>query len=78
MNSQDQQKVALIHDRLIDERELSVILRRSLPSIRRDRLLRRGVPFVKLSSSVRYRLRDVHAYIQSLQTFGHHGGQAWG
>ncbi len=48
---------------LITERDLSRWINRSLGSIRRDRLLRRGVPFVRLNRTVRYRVEDVRAYI---------------
>jgi hypothetical protein len=46
---------------LLDERDIAKITKRSLASIRRDRLMRKGVPFIRIGSSVRYRpdaLRD--------------------
>lgn len=50
---------------LIDEYEFERITGRSVASARRDRLLGRGCPFVKLGALVRYRLQDVRAYIES-------------
>lgn len=58
---------------LLDERDLSRIIKRSLASIRRDRLLKRGCPFVKISSSVRYRPSDIEAWLQSLPRGGSQG-----
>src|SRR4051794_3254545 len=40
---------------LLNEKEVARILRRSVASIRRDRLLRRGCAYVKLGALVRYR-----------------------
>jgi hypothetical protein len=56
-------------EELIDEREFSRITKRSLASVRRDRLLRRGCPYVKLFGLVRYRPSDVRSFIaRNLQT----------
>jgi hypothetical protein len=52
-----------IADALITERDLARWIKRSLGSIRRDRLLRRGVPFVRLGHLIRYRRADVLSYI---------------
>jgi predicted DNA-binding transcriptional regulator AlpA len=50
-------------ERLLDEREYAAITGRSIASARRDRLLGKGCPFVKLGFLVRYRPSDVRAYI---------------
>jgi hypothetical protein len=50
-------------ERLFDERELAAITGRSIASIRRDRLIGKGCPYVKLGYLVRYRPADVRAYI---------------
>ncbi len=50
-------------ERLLDEREYSAVTGRSVASARRDRLLGRGCPYVKLGFLVRYRPSDVRAYI---------------
>jgi hypothetical protein len=54
---------------LLTEREVASITKRSVASVRRDRLLRQGCPYVKLGALVRYRPDDVRAYIErNLQT----------
>lgn len=50
-------------DALITEKDLSRWLNRSLGSIRRDRLVRRGVPYIRVGRLVRYRREDVLAYL---------------
>ena len=51
-------------EQLLDETELSRITGRSVASLRRDRLLRRGIPFVKLGRLVKYSPADVRAVIE--------------
>jgi hypothetical protein len=51
---------------LLTERELARITKRSVASVRRDRLLKKGCPFIKISASVRYRPSDVEAWLASL------------
>jgi hypothetical protein len=48
---------------LLDEHEFSRITKRSVASARRDRLLKRGCPYVKLLGLVRYRPQDVREFI---------------
>lgn len=48
---------------LVDEREFARLTKRSLASIRRDRLLRRGCPYVKLIGSIRYRREDIQRWV---------------
>ena len=55
---------------LVDEFECARITGRSVPSLRRDRLLGAGIPFVKLTSLVRYDPRDIRAHIDRNK----HGG----
>lgn len=55
---------------LIDEKELSRITGRSLGSLRRDRRLSRGVPYVKIHGSVRYVIDDVRQYLAALPRLG--------
>ncbi len=50
---------------LIDEHEYSRITGRSVASARRDRLLGKGCPHVKLGALVRYRPSDVRRFIDS-------------
>lgn len=57
---------------LLNEHDLAKLTKRSVASIRRDRLLKKGCPYIKISSSVRYRPSDVEAWLTSLtQHSGH-------
>jgi len=49
---------------LLTEREYATITKRSVASVRRDRLLRQGCPYVKLGALVRYRPDDVRAHLE--------------
>jgi len=58
---------------LLNEHDLAKLTKRSVASIRRDRLLKKGCPYIKISSSVRYRPSDVEAWLASLtQRSGNH------
>lgn len=48
---------------MLNEKEYSRITGKSLATARRDRLLGKGCPWVKLGGLVRYRPSDVRAYI---------------
>jgi hypothetical protein len=48
---------------LLTEHEYADITKRSVASVRRDRLLRQGCPYVKLGALVRYRPEDVRAHL---------------
>ena len=48
---------------LLDEYAYAAITGRSVASARRDRLLGKGCPYVKLGCLVRYRPSDVRTYI---------------
>jgi hypothetical protein len=49
---------------LLNEYEYASIVKRSVASIRRDRVRRIGCPYVKLGALVRYRPDDVRAHIE--------------
>src|SRR5882762_2615025 len=51
-------------EQLLDETQVSRITGRSVASLRRDRLLGTGIPFVKLHALVRYDPRDIRDYIE--------------
>ena len=55
---------------LLNEYDLARITKRSVSSIRRDRLRKRGCPYIKIGSSVRYRRSDVEAWLTSLPRRG--------
>ena len=49
---------------LLTEYEYANLIKRSVASVRRDRLLNQGCPYVKLGALVRYRPKDVLAHIE--------------
>ena len=58
----------------LNEYETSRWIGRSVPSLRRDRLLGRGIPFIKCGSLVRYRPSDIRAYLERNVRGGHQAG----
>jgi hypothetical protein len=61
---------------LLTEHDVAHITQRSVASVRRDRLLKKGCPYIKISSSVRYRPSDVEAWLASLAKRGGHQAEA--
>jgi len=51
--------------RYVDEREVSKITGRALPTLRNDRHKNRGIPYVKLGRSVRYSIADVVSFMEN-------------
>ena len=49
----------------IDEREVSRITGRALPTLRNDRHRGQGIPYSKIGRSVRYSLSDVITFMES-------------
>lgn len=49
----------------INEKEVSEIIGRALPTLRNDRHLGRGIPYSKVGRSVRYLLSDVINFMES-------------
>jgi hypothetical protein len=49
---------------VLTEHEYARITKRSVASVRRDRLLGQGCPYLKLGALVRYRPVDVRAYLE--------------
>lgn len=49
---------------LLTEHEYARITKRSVASVRRDRLLSQGCPYVKLGALVRYRPEDVRTHLE--------------
>lgn len=56
----------------IDERGVSKITGRALPTLRNDRHKGQGIPYTKIGRSVRYSLHDVITFMEShkIQTQG--------
>jgi hypothetical protein len=55
---------------LLDEHDLARITKRSVASVRRDRLLGQNCPFIKIGNSVRYLRSDVEDWLRSLPRRG--------
>lgn len=53
------------HVQYLDEKEVSRITRRALPTLRNDRHLGRGIPYLKIGRSVRYSLADVITFMEA-------------
>jgi hypothetical protein len=49
----------------VTEKETSRITSKALSTLRNDRHLRRGIPYVKDGSAIRYNLSDVLVYMES-------------
>ena len=53
---------------VLDENELSPVIRRAVSTIQKDRLIGGGVPFIRIGRQVRYRRSDVIAWLDALPT----------
>ncbi len=49
----------------ITEKEVSKITGRALSTLRNERFLRKGIPYIKIGKSVRYLLDDVINFMES-------------
>ena len=49
----------------ITEKEVSEITGRALSTLRNERFLGKGIPYIKIGKSVRYRLDDVIEFMES-------------
>ncbi|TLG72871.1 helix-turn-helix domain-containing protein [Methylocystis sp. B8] len=52
----------------MDDREVARITKRARPTLQKDRLYGRGIPFVRVGRLVRYRMSDVENWLQELPT----------
>ncbi|MHA2231087.1 MAG: helix-turn-helix transcriptional regulator [Candidatus Hodarchaeales archaeon] len=50
--------------KFVNERVVADLTGRSVQTLRNDRYLRRGIPFIKMGRSVRYELADVMEYVR--------------
>jgi predicted DNA-binding transcriptional regulator AlpA len=55
-------------DTLLSDRDVAKIIGRARSTLQKDRVIGRGIPFVRIGALVRYRRSDVEAYIASLPT----------
>jgi hypothetical protein len=47
----------------LTEREVASMTRIAVATLRNNRYLRRGIPFIKIGKSVRYKIQDVVLYL---------------
>lgn len=60
----------------LNEQEVAAITGRALSSIRTDRFLRRGIPYLKVSKrSIRYRTPDVVNFMEACPITFEEGGR---
>jgi len=52
-------------DKLINTQQLSELLQIQPSTINKARVMRTGIPFVKINRSVRYKLSDIQDYLDS-------------
>lgn len=50
--------------KLLTEQEVAELMKCSLAKLQKDRHLRKGIPFVKHGSQVRYKLTDISKFIE--------------
>jgi len=49
--------------KVVDEKQAAAIMGRSIQTLRNDRHLRRGCPYLKIGRSVRYTISDIHDFL---------------
>ena len=49
----------------VNEKEASRITSRSLPTLRNERHLGRGIPYSKIGRSVRYKIEDIISFMEA-------------
>ena len=48
---------------VVDEKEAAQMMKRAIQTLRNDRHLRRGCPYLKIGKSVRYLLSDINEFL---------------
>jgi predicted DNA-binding transcriptional regulator AlpA len=56
-------------DALLSDRDLEALTGRARPTLQKDRLYGKGIPFIKIGRLVRYRRSDVDRWIADQQAF---------
>lgn len=59
----DSHDSVITDDRLLTEKQVEHLTGRACSTLQKDRVQRRGIPFVKVGRSVRYYFRDVKAFL---------------
>ena len=69
----------LIKKPFLNEFEVSEVTGRAISTLRNDRFLRRGIPYLKISQrSIRYRTPDVMNFMEARPiTFDNNIGEGW-
>ena len=52
---------------LLDEKDIARLTKRSLASVRRDRTMRKGVPAIRIGSSVRYTPEALRTFLKTCE-----------
>ena len=52
---------------LLNEKDIARLTKRSIASIRRDRMTGKGVPFIRMGKSVRYTADTLRSFLKSLE-----------
>lgn len=52
-------------EKYLTEKQVAEITNRALSTMRNDRFLNQGIPYIKIGKSVRYNLQDVINYMES-------------
>jgi len=55
----------------LTEKQVSEITNRALSTLRNDRFMNRGIPYIKAGKSVRYNIEDVLNYMESRKVNTH-------
>ena len=48
---------------VLNEKDLAKRLSISVAKLRKDRIQKRGIPYIKIGGSVRYAMKDIEAYL---------------
>jgi hypothetical protein len=60
----DMQENVAVRDTYLTEKETAAITKEALATLRNNRSMRRGLPYLKIRRAVRYKLSDVIAYME--------------
>lgn len=52
-------------EKYLTEKQVAEITNRAISTMRNDRFLNRGIPYIKIGKSVRYNLQDVISFMES-------------
>ena len=53
------------NQKFVDEKVVSQLTGRAVQTLRNDRFVGKGIPYIKLARQVRYDLKDIYNYMES-------------